>query len=79
MAARGRPRAGAKDEIATHEERDLWSKIVTDVKDLMKQSKRIEDLAQDIQDENARLEDLGESRLEVVGKLSSESSGWLMR
>ena len=59
MAARGRPRAGAKDETATHEERDLWSKIVTDIKELTRQSKRVEDLAKNIQEEEDRLYEIG--------------------
>ncbi|KAI5793124.1 SGF29 tudor-like domain-containing protein [Geopyxis carbonaria] len=47
MAARNRPRV-PKDENDAHEERELWSKIVTDLKDLTSRSKRAQQLASEI-------------------------------
>ena len=48
MAARNRPRAVPKDESDAHEERDLWSRIVNDLKELTRQSKRIDELSKEI-------------------------------
>jgi SAGA-associated factor 29 len=56
MAARSRPRALPKDETDAHEERDLWSKIVNNLKDLARKSKRIHELADEIAAEEARLQ-----------------------
>ena len=57
MAARNRPpRALPKDEADAHEERDLWSRIVNDLKDQTRQSKRIGELAEEIAIAESRLE-----------------------
>lgn len=48
MAARSRPRALQSHEADAHEERDLWSKIVNDLKDRTRQSKRINEVADEI-------------------------------
>jgi SAGA-associated factor 29 len=48
MAARNRPRALPRDDADAHEERDLWSKIVNDLKDRTRQAKRISEIADEI-------------------------------
>ncbi|TGZ82970.1 hypothetical protein EX30DRAFT_339219 [Ascodesmis nigricans] len=70
MAARGgRPRAGAKDEAATHEERDLWSKIVIDLKDLTRQSKRASDQINAIKTLEYREDDQGDLTRQQLAEL----------
>lgn len=56
MAARNRPRAVAKDDADAHEERDLWSRIVTDLKELTRQSKRIKEVTDEIASVEAKVE-----------------------
>lgn len=75
MAARGRPRAGAKDEIATHEERDLWGKIVTDLKDLTRQSKRASELVSSIKTLEYRDDDQGGMCVECGGGAGAAAGG----
>lgn len=53
---RNRPR---KDEPAAHEEKELWSKIVGDLKDLNKQSKHATELADNIRRLEEGFADLG--------------------
>lgn len=76
MAARGRPRAGAKDEIATHEERDLWGKIVTDLKDLTRQSKRASELVSSIKTLEYRDDDQGGMCAECGVVLGAAAGVW---
>lgn len=55
MAARNRPRALPKEDGDAHEERDLWTKIVNELKELARMSKRVNELAAEILDEEQRL------------------------
>ncbi|KAH0611126.1 uncharacterized protein H6S33_011553 [Morchella sextelata] len=57
MAARNRPRALPKEDGDAHEERDLWTKIVNELKELARMSKRVNELAAEILDEEQRLAD----------------------
>jgi SAGA-associated factor 29 len=68
MAARNRPRALPKDEADAHEERDLWSRIVNDLKDQTRQSKRINEIADEIAAAEAKFEadDSGKSALPIT-------------
>ena len=57
MAARNRPpRTLPKEEADAHEERDLWSRIINDLKDQTRQSKRISELAEEIAIAESKLE-----------------------
>ena len=56
MAARNRPRALPRDDADAHEERELWSKIVNDLKDRTRQSKRINEIADEISAVEAKYE-----------------------
>lgn len=70
MAARNRPRALAKEDVDAHEEKDLWTKIQTEIKSLASQASKVEALANKIQQEEGRLSDEeGEG-----GKYTSQAS-----
>lgn len=63
MAARNRPRALPKEDVDAHEERDLWTKIVNELKELSRMSKRVNELLSEIAQEEERLADSGSSRV----------------
>lgn len=62
MAARNRPRALPKEDVDAHEEKDLWTRICSGIKELAAMSKRTQEIESELAHEQERLGD-GSSRV----------------